>query len=161
MRDKAMADGGLMSTYGSLVDDRVDQGVFRVDRSIYTDQGVFDAEMERLYERGWVYLCHESQVPEAGCYFATEIGRQPVVVTRQKDFSLKTFINACSHRGAKASDINENFCWRQFLDLGGDRSGNDHCIVSVHFRIHQAAQFTALPIDDPRLVLTPTGNIHT
>ena len=96
-----------MSTYGGLVDDRVDDGVFRVDRSIYTDQGVFDAEMERLYERGWVYLCHESQVPEAGCYFAAEIGRQPVVVTRQKDSSLKTFINACSHRGAILTPVKQ------------------------------------------------------
>jgi len=89
-----------MATFGGLVDDRAEDGVFRVDRSVYTDQGVFDAEMERLFERGWVYLCHESQVPEAGSFYATEIGRQPVVVIRQKDGGLACFINACSHRGA-------------------------------------------------------------
>ena len=54
----------------ALVDDRVDEGVFRVDRSIYTDQDIFEAEIERIFEKGWVYLCHESQVPEVNCYFA-------------------------------------------------------------------------------------------
>lgn len=95
-----MADGGLISAFGDLVDDREEDGVFRVDRSIYTDPGVFDAEVERLFEQGWIYLCHESQVAEAGRYYATEIGRQPVVVIRQKDGGLACFINACSHRGA-------------------------------------------------------------
>ena len=84
----------------ALVDDRVDEGVFRVDRSIYTDQDIFEAEIERIFEKGWVYLCHESQVPEVNCYFATDIGRHPVVVVRQKDDSLSAFINVCSHRGA-------------------------------------------------------------
>lgn len=102
-----MADGGLILTPAELVDDRVDQGIFRVDRSIYTDQAVFSAEMERIFERGWVYLCHESQVPEEGSYFATEIGLQPVVVMRQKDGGLRTFVNACSHRGAILTPVKQ------------------------------------------------------
>jgi benzoate/toluate 1,2-dioxygenase alpha subunit len=86
--------------FAAMVDDRVRDGVFRVERSVYTDPTVFAAEIERIYEKGWVYLCHESQVPDAGSFFACEIGLQPVLVIRQKDNSLKAFINACSHRGA-------------------------------------------------------------
>lgn len=95
-----MADGSLTSTYAELVDDRPDDHVFRVDRAVYTDEDIFHAEIERLFENGWVYLCHESQVKDAGCFYATEIGRQPVMVVRQKDGGIKVFINACSHRGA-------------------------------------------------------------
>ncbi|MBT5049449.1 MAG: Rieske 2Fe-2S domain-containing protein [Rhodospirillaceae bacterium] len=95
-----MADGGTNSTFADLVDDRPDERVFRVDRSVYTDAEIFDKEIERLFENGWVYLCHESQVKDAGCFYATEIGRQPVVVIRQKDGEIRAFINACSHRGA-------------------------------------------------------------
>lgn len=84
----------------SLVDDRVAEGVFRVDRAIYTDPGVFEEEMARIFEGGWVYLCHESQVAKHGDYYATEMGRQPVFIHRQKDGTLKCFANACSHRGA-------------------------------------------------------------
>ena len=90
----------LEKDFTALVDDRVADGVFRVDRSVYTDPEVFDAEMVQIFEGGWIYLCHESQIPDEGSYYATDIGFTPVVVIRQKDGGLKTFINACSHRAA-------------------------------------------------------------
>ena len=90
-----------------VVDDRVDAGVFRVDRSVYTDEGIFEAEMKHIFEAGWMFLCHESQVEKPGDYYATEIGRQPVFVMRQKDGSLACFINACSHRGALLTPVKQ------------------------------------------------------
>ena len=90
----------LEKDFTALVDDRVADGVFRVDRSVYTDPEVFDAEMVQIFEGGWIYLCHESQILDEGSYYATDIGFTPVVVIRQKDGGLKTFINACSHRAA-------------------------------------------------------------
>ena len=33
----------------------------RVHKTVYTDQQIFDAEMERIWERIWVYCGHESQ----------------------------------------------------------------------------------------------------
>ena len=86
--------------YDGLVDDRVDEGVFRVDRSIYTSQRIFEDEIKHIFEKGWVYLCHESQIPDEGSYFAVDIGRHPVVVIRQKDNDINAFLNVCSHRGA-------------------------------------------------------------
>ncbi len=86
--------------YEDLVDDRVSEGVFRIDRSVYTDQNIFDAEIERIFEKSWVYLCHESQIPEEGSYFAADIGRHPVVVIRQNNNDISAFLNVCSHRGA-------------------------------------------------------------
>lgn len=91
---------GAATPFGAMVDDRTDRGVFRVDRTVYTDEAVFEAEIERIFEGGWVYLCHESQVAAPGDYFAAEIGRQPVFVIRGKDGTLGCFVNACSHRGA-------------------------------------------------------------
>ena len=84
----------------ALVDDRVEEGMFRVDRSVYTEQAIFEREMTHIFEKCWVFLCHESQVAGHGDYFSTEIGRQPVYVHRQQDGSLKCFVNACSHRAA-------------------------------------------------------------
>ena len=86
--------------YDGLVDDRVDEGVFRVDRSVYTSQRIFEDEIKHIFEKGWVYLCHESQIPDEGSYFAVDIGRHPVVVIRQKDNDINAFLNVCSHRGA-------------------------------------------------------------
>ena len=83
-----------------FIDDRTNDGVFRIDRGIYTDPAVFDTEMDRVFGKVWVYLCHESQVAAYGDYYATDIGKQPVFVIRQEDGGIGAFINACAHRGA-------------------------------------------------------------
>ena len=56
--------------------------------------------MKHIFEGNWVYLAHESQIPNVGDYFTTYIGRQPVVISRDKEGGLNALINACSHRGA-------------------------------------------------------------
>ena len=90
------------------IDDRTDTDhEFRVHRSVFEDQALFEAEMEFCFERVWNFLCHESQVPEPGDYRAAHIGTQPVFVHRQEDGSLKGFINACSHRGAVLTPLQE------------------------------------------------------
>ena len=42
----------------------------RVHQSVYTDPAIFDAEMEKIWERTWVYCGHESQVEAPGDYYA-------------------------------------------------------------------------------------------
>ena len=34
----------------------------RAHRKAYTDPDIFDMEMERIFERTWIYVGHESQV---------------------------------------------------------------------------------------------------
>ncbi|GAB3700327.1 benzoate 1,2-dioxygenase large subunit [Corynebacterium nasicanis] len=82
------------------LENRPDEGIVRVNREIFTDQEIFDLEMKYIFEGNWIFLAHESQIPEVGDYFTTNIGRQPVVITRGKDGELNCLINACSHRGA-------------------------------------------------------------
>lgn len=77
-----------------------DAGVFRCRRDIFTDPALFELEMKHIFEGNWVYLAHESQIPEINDYFTTYIGRQPIVITRGKDGTLNAMINACAHRGA-------------------------------------------------------------
>jgi benzoate/toluate 1,2-dioxygenase subunit alpha len=72
----------------------------RIHRRVYTDPAVFELEMERIFERTWIYVGHESQVKEPGQYFATTIGRQPVLMIRHKDGSLNVLYNRCPHKGA-------------------------------------------------------------
>lgn len=83
----------------AVVDDK-ENGVFRCRRDIFTDEALFDLEMKHIFEGNWVYLAHESQIPEPNDYFTTWIGRKPVVITRDKGGDLNAFINACAHRGA-------------------------------------------------------------
>src|SRR3954453_17120580 len=75
-------------------------GIIRADRRIFTDEEIFELEMKHIFEGNWVYLAHESQIPNVGDYFTTYIGRTPVMITRDKDGALNCLVNACSHRGA-------------------------------------------------------------
>lgn len=86
--------------FAQMVDDRASEGQFRIDRRMYDDEAVFEAEMERIFEATWMYVAHESQIPNVGDYIWTEIGRQPVIINRLDDGSVSGVINACSHRGA-------------------------------------------------------------
>lgn len=82
------------------VEEQPENGIYRVNRQIFTDEEIFELEMKYIFEGNWVYLAHESQIPEIGDYFTTYIGRQPVVISRDKEGQLHCLINACAHRGA-------------------------------------------------------------
>lgn len=71
-----------------------------VHRSVYVDQSIFEAELERIFERTWVYVGHESQVRGSGDYYATRIGRHPVLMVRGDDSKIRIFLNRCMHKGA-------------------------------------------------------------
>jgi len=72
----------------------------RVHRSVYADPAIFELEMERIFARAWLILGHESQVREAGDYYTTRMGKEPVVVVRHEDGSVRVLVNRCAHRGS-------------------------------------------------------------
>jgi phenylpropionate dioxygenase-like ring-hydroxylating dioxygenase large terminal subunit len=77
----------------------------RLHRSIYTDPEIFELEMERIWGRAWIFIGHESQVPNPGDYFTTNINhRIPVVMVRDKGGAVRVLHNRCAHKGAKLVD---------------------------------------------------------
>ena len=92
--------GSMLDRIESAVVEDKERGVYRCRRDIFTDAEMFDLEMKHIFEGGWVFLAHESQIPENNDYFTTWIGRQPVVITRDKTGELHAVVNACAHRGA-------------------------------------------------------------
>lgn len=85
---------------GLLIEDEA-KGDYRLHRSAFTDPELFELEMQHIFEGNWIYLAHESQIPNNNDYYTTHIGRQPVFIARNKSGELNAFINACSHRGAQ------------------------------------------------------------
>lgn len=76
----------------------------RFHRRLYTDPEIFDLEMERIWGRSWIYIGHESQVPEPGDYVTLKLGRIPVVMVRDKEYKVHVLHNRCGHKGAKVVD---------------------------------------------------------
>ena len=72
-----------------------------VDNAIYTDEEIFAEEMERIFAKVWKFVCHESEVSEAGDYRTTMVAGKPLVIIRGDDGEIRTFYNVCPHRGAE------------------------------------------------------------
>jgi fatty-acyl-CoA synthase len=71
----------------------------RVHGSLYTDADLFEAELERIWYRSWVYVGHVSEVPEPNDYVLKAIGPQPVIMTRDRHGEIHLLQNRCTHRG--------------------------------------------------------------
>jgi nitrite reductase/ring-hydroxylating ferredoxin subunit len=71
-----------------------------VHRSIYTDPEIFALEMERIFDRTWVYLAHDCEISQEGDYKTGYLGRHPIIVSRLSDGTVTALLNRCRHRGA-------------------------------------------------------------
>ena len=80
----------------SLIRDEPEK--FLVHGSAYTDEAVFAAEMDRIFHRGWVYMGHESEVPDSGNYRLKWLGLQSVIMTRDEEGQVHLLMNRCRHR---------------------------------------------------------------
>ncbi|MDH3680142.1 MAG: Rieske 2Fe-2S domain-containing protein [Acidimicrobiia bacterium] len=79
----------------------------RVHGSLYTDPAVFAEEMKRIFVDGWVFVGHESEIPDPGDWVARRVGLEPVLLTRGRDGALNVIANRCAHRGTRLCPQNE------------------------------------------------------
>jgi benzoate/toluate 1,2-dioxygenase subunit alpha len=93
-------NGSASPGYAERIVDRPADGIFLVDRSLFTDPELFEHELARIFGRSWVYLAHESQLRRPGDFLTTEIGRVPVMLVRTTSGKVNAFLNSCAHRGA-------------------------------------------------------------
>jgi phenylpropionate dioxygenase-like ring-hydroxylating dioxygenase large terminal subunit len=68
--------------------------------SWYSDPAILGREMERIFRRSWQYAGHLGELPAPGSWCASATGPVPVVITLDRDGTLRGFVNVCRHRGA-------------------------------------------------------------
>jgi 3-phenylpropionate/trans-cinnamate dioxygenase alpha subunit len=81
------------------LEDLVDWERGLVSGHLFADEGIYRAELERVFLRTWLFLAHESQLDRPGAFVTTSMGTDPVLVVRQSDGSIRAMLNACRHRG--------------------------------------------------------------
>lgn len=88
-----MSSVSIEERYSAYVEDD------RVNSRVYTDPEIFADEMTKIWERGWVYVGHDSEVAEPGDFVTRRIGRQPIIMVRGADGEVRLLLNRCPHRG--------------------------------------------------------------
>lgn len=71
----------------------------RVHGSLYSDEAIFQRELERIWYRTWVYVGHVSEVPKPNDFVMKSIGPQSVMMTRDREGQIHLLLNRCPHRG--------------------------------------------------------------
>jgi len=71
----------------------------RIHASLYTDPAIFADEIERIFHRGWVFVGHASEIPNAGDFVTRPVGGQPAIMVRRADGTIAVMLNRCRHRG--------------------------------------------------------------
>jgi phenylpropionate dioxygenase-like ring-hydroxylating dioxygenase large terminal subunit len=77
----------------------VDEKTGTVDRRIFSDSAIFELEMEQIFARAWLFMCHDSQIPNVGDFFMTSMGQDRVIVVRDNLGQPQVLVNSCRHRG--------------------------------------------------------------
>jgi len=113
----------------------------RVHRRVYCDPDVFELEMERVFGRAWLFVGHASQVPNPGDYVTTELARQPVIMARHRDGTVRVLLNRCTHRGAKVVNERRGHAARLTCCYHGWSYDTDGALVAVPVPEGCAADF--------------------
>jgi phenylpropionate dioxygenase-like ring-hydroxylating dioxygenase large terminal subunit len=58
-------------------------------------------EILRVFDRSWLYVGHESEIPKAGDFVTRQIAGRPVILVRGTDDVVRVLLNSCTHRGAE------------------------------------------------------------
>jgi phenylpropionate dioxygenase-like ring-hydroxylating dioxygenase large terminal subunit len=130
----------------------------RVHRRLYTDPGIFELEMERIFGRCWLFLAHESQIAAPGEFVRTRMGREDVIVARARDGRIHALVNRCTHRGAQ-------ICAAERGNAGGFACpyhawtfGLDGALNSVP---HRQSLPPSFDLKDPRLSLARAPRLES
>ncbi|MGA5653161.1 aromatic ring-hydroxylating oxygenase subunit alpha [Streptomyces seoulensis] len=67
----------------------------------YTDPEVFRREQEALLESMWFCAVRGADLDRPGAFRTVQVGRESVLVTRDRTGALRAFLNVCRHRGAR------------------------------------------------------------
>jgi p-cumate 2,3-dioxygenase alpha subunit len=89
------------SRLAGLVVDNPRDCIFRVHRDAYVSCEILELEWQRIFDRSWLYVGHESEVPGPGDFRTRDVAGRPLILCRDSAGALRVLINSCTHRGAQ------------------------------------------------------------
>ncbi|MEY7851083.1 Rieske 2Fe-2S domain-containing protein [Natrarchaeobius sp. A-rgal3] len=73
----------------------------RLPMTVYNDDEIFETELHRIFGQCWVFIGHETEVPEPGDYAKRYIGKDPFIFIRGEDDQIRVLFDSCTHHGSQ------------------------------------------------------------
>jgi glycine betaine catabolism A len=70
-------------------------------QALYSDPAIFDFDVQAIFNRHWLQVALEVEIPRTGDYVTLSIGPSPIVILRNEEGGVSAFFNSCRHRGAQ------------------------------------------------------------
>ncbi len=74
-------------------------GTELIPKERYTSKEYMELEWERMWTKVWNMAGRESDIPNVGDYFTTELGPESLLIVREAEDKVRAFYNVCPHRG--------------------------------------------------------------
>jgi phenylpropionate dioxygenase-like ring-hydroxylating dioxygenase large terminal subunit len=68
---------------------------------IFNNREIYELELRRIFARSWVFIGHETELPNPGDYALRYIGEDPFIFVRDSQGVIRVLFNACRHRGVQ------------------------------------------------------------
>jgi len=72
--------------------------VEHISSLIYSSHDIYEQEIENIFSKVWVPMCHSSELPKLGDFRTTQIALHNVVAIRFEDGKVRTFLSDKVHR---------------------------------------------------------------
>ena len=111
----------------------VDLASGQISREIFVNDDIYAQEQERVFARSWLFVGHESQIPNPGDFFASRMGEESVILCRDRAGAVHVFLNSCRHRGMKVCRYDDGNTTVFTCPYHGWSYGTDGALVGVPF----------------------------
>lgn len=111
------------------MDARIDAG--RIPLGLYGDPEIFEAELDRIFNRCWLFVAHESELPAPGDYVLRPIGDSRWIIVRDREGAIRVLFDSCRHRGAQLCLADKGHAKNFFCPYHGWTYDLDGALVGV------------------------------
>ncbi|MBV1906985.1 MAG: aromatic ring-hydroxylating dioxygenase subunit alpha [Pseudomonadales bacterium] len=76
------------------------KSLFQVNRRVFVDDQILERETRKIFDTCWIYLGHESEIPNPGDFLTRQVAGKELIFVRSREGDVHAFFNTCPHRGA-------------------------------------------------------------
>lgn len=139
---------------------------YSLEQAFYTDPPVFQADLEHIFYRDWLFAIPACELEKPGAYVTHQVGAYNIILVKGSDDQIRAFHNACRHRGSiicKAAkgnapklvcpyhqwtyELDGRLLWAR--DMGAEFDPSQHGLKPVHSRVLAGLVYICLADEAP------------